>query len=263
LGDTHYGTTLRHEDGIGEAIEFIGTNKTETRAVFMGDAIEAIIVDDKRYDPDTLEEPIPLQQANHCIKDFYPIRKKFIAWLLGNHEAKLSKFGNVSKFIADGLDVPYGSYSAVISVYTTKDELQYRLYVAHGFGAVDSKLPAPDEREHSMLRSLKRQLFLKVGHCNVMAMGHSHKLLVKPPTPELYLCGEKYLKQQYTQPDNGDYIHPDLRYYVNTGSFYKLYQETSEASGYAERMGLNPNMLGFPIIHVRDGEIKNIEKRIL
>jgi hypothetical protein len=264
LGDTHYGTMLRHEDGINQAIDQIRGNKN-TWACFMGDSLEGIVFDDPRYDPETIEDAIPIRQAKAVIRDFRTVQKNLLVWLLGNHEMKLAKFGNLSKFIADELGVPYGTYSSVLSVFDKKNHLMYRLYLAHGFGTIDSKLFDPFEREHAMKRALKRQLFLKVGHCQIMACGHTHRLLVKPPTRELYLNGEDDLKQQYTCPEiyNGDYIHPDLRWYVNTGSFYKLFSANSEGSGYAERMGLNPNVLGYSIVEVRNKQVSNIRPVIL
>jgi hypothetical protein len=182
--------------------------------------------------------------------------------LLGNHEVKLQKFGNLALLMADEIGVPYGTYSSVLSI-SDSHGVMYRIYLAHGWGSINSSLNQPDERHHSDKRSLKRKLFPKVAHCGVMAMGHTHKLLVKPPSHELYLSGEDHLKQHYTKHNyTQDYIHPDLRWYVNTGSFYKLYGEGA-GSGYAERAGFNPNILGFPIIKVVDREIVDIELKIL
>ena len=265
ISDTHYGTLLRHDDGISTAVEMIGSGKN-TWSCFLGDALEGIVIDDKRYDCETVDKDMaePLKQAERVIRDFEAVKKKFLVWMLGNHEMKLLKFGNLARGIAERLGVPYGTYVSVLSVHD-KHGLMYRIYLAHGFGAINSNLTDPFEREHSMQRTLKRKLFLKMGHCQIMAAGDSHKLLVKPPMPELYMNGDNYLKQHYTNPKmyNNEYIHPDLRWYVSTGSFLKLYSDDGQTSSYSERGGYNPNILGFPIVEVRDREIVNIRPVIL
>ena len=69
------------------------------------------------------------------------------------------------------------------------------------------------------------------------------------------------LIQHYTGYDqNAPYIHPDNRWYVNTGSFCRLYVEG--VSGYAERAGYDPMEIGFPVLRVRDGKIQGIRPDI-
>lgn len=107
---------------------------------------------------------------------------------------------------------------------------------------------------------LKRHLKHKFGDCLLMSMGHTHKLLICSPNPELYLTDDgSQITQKYTRSDKADgYIHPDHRWYINTGSFLKLYGDG--VSGYAERAGYDPVELGFIVVMVRDRKIVDVRK---
>ena len=133
----------------------------------------------------------------------------------------------------------------------------------HGFGSINSSADDPVRREANMLLSLKRKFRDKAGDCLINASGHTHKLLIKPPITRLYINYEKgKAKQHYTSAEQTQsYIPEDLRWYVNTGCFYKLYHEG--VSGYAERAGYNPLELGFAIVRVENGIVKDIEKHII
>jgi hypothetical protein len=89
---------------------------------------------------------------------------------------------------------------------------------------------------------------------------NTHKLLVAGPKKKLYLTsGNGELKQHYTQSDQAaQYIHPDHRWYVNTGSFLRLYLDG--VSGYAERAMYDPMEMGFAVARVRDCKIVGVDK---
>ena len=110
---------------------------------------------------------------------------------------------------------------------------------------------------------LKRHLKLKAGDCVLMCKGHSHKLLISTPEVDLYLTDiENKVVQKYTTSSHTeDFINVDMRWYVNTGSFLKLYVEGY--STYAERAEYDPVELGFVLAKIRDREIVSVEKIIL
>jgi len=78
---------------------------------------------------------------------------------------------------------------------------------------------------------------------------------------------EKPLDGFYNEVDGmygkDSFIHPDLRWYVNTGSFYKLYADGKNVSGYAERAGYDPNELGYVVVRVKDGIINDVERVVI
>jgi hypothetical protein len=228
-----------------------------------GDMIEAIAVDDKRFNEDMLNQPLPLEQADQAIKDREPIKKKLIAILNGNHEDKLWKFGNLAEYIANKLGVTYGTYTVKLSVLDKSGKLMYKLYDTHGRKGISSSADDPIRVQANMELSLKRHLRYQAGDCAVMVKGHCHKLLVCKPREELYITdnGTK-LQQNYTSwGQNEPYIHQDARWYGATGSFLRLFGEG--ISGYAEKAEYSPTELGFLILVVRDRQIVSLDKYVL
>lgn len=261
-GDDHQGSHMCYEDGVDQFIDWL--SKKDHLGIKLGDIIEAIMTDDKRYDR-TSKNPIPLQQADEAVAKYRPVRKKLKTWLQGNHELKLWKFGNLSEYMAKGLSVPYGTYTAVVEV-NDEHGLMYRMFLTHGFGVINSNAKDAEQRKANMMAALKMRLKNKRADCIIMAMGHTHKLVVVPPTEELFLNTQQgKTKQNYLtagDPTAG-YIPSDQRWYINTGSFYRLYNEDIDTSGYGEVKGYDPVELGFPVVKVRDRKPVSVEKVIL
>lgn len=266
ISDIHEGTLLQHEHGIEQMIQMVLSDKSNYVAI-LGDLAEAITIDDKRYDPATTDDrvPTPLQQYKSLVELFRPIKERIVVVLEGNHDYKISaRFGNgVRDIFCSGLNVPFGTYSCKLAVGDRKGKAQYKAYLTHGFRSISSSADDPVRREANMQLSLKRILHKKAADVSLMAMGHTHKLIVKPPISELYLTDDgSKIKQHYTKADyTSDYIPPDLRWYCNVGSFYKTFHMGE--SGYAERFGFDPHELGFCIVEVCGGNINNVRKVIL
>lgn len=272
IGDTHEGTMLKHRKGLAKTIERIANDPIGYFA-HTGDAVEGITVDDKRYCQQTADPKsnTPVRQYKAVVEELTPIKDKLLVILEGNHDWKIScKYGSILREIlcaqlAGNKDPEeiYGTYSCKLAIKDKKGNLLYKIFLTHGAKSLSSTADDPVRREANMHLSLKRQLSRKHGDCAISATGHNHKLLVKPPISELYLTDDgKNVKQAYTTPDyTAPYIHPDLRWYVSTGCFYRLYEEG--VSGYAERAGYDPNELGYAIIRVVDGQIQNIERVVI
>ena len=83
--------------------------------------------------------------------------------------------------------------------------------------------------------------------------------MVLSPQEQLYLRrdekGEIEQKYTYTKKTDG-YIHPDFKWYVNTGAFYKLYEDG--VSSYAEIAEYDPIQLGFAVALVRGGKLVDV-----
>ena len=266
ISDTHEGTLLQHTHGIERMIQAVLEDKNNYVAI-LGDLAEGITIDDKRYDPATTDDrvPTPLQQYRSLVEMFKPIKERIVVVLEGNHDYKISaRFGNgVRDIFCSGLNVPFGTYSCKLAIGDKRGKLQYKAYLTHGYGNINSTADDPVRQEANMFLALKRKLAPKAGDCALMAMGHTHKLLVKPPISRLYLADDGVkVKQHYTKADyRSEYIDPDLRWYLNTGSFYKNFHMGE--SGYAERFGYNPTELGHIVTEVRNGNIDNVRKVIL
>ena len=285
VGDDHIGNLLRYDKGISKLFDMLcsswgGVSEKHNYVIHHGDMIEAICVQDKRFDPAICTEPIPFEQANYAIKEYEPIKNKLITILDGNHPYKLHQFGNLTKYICDGLGVEYGTWSSKVIFNDMKNKLMFKSFHTHGNKTINSTCDDIKRRKVNMKLSLKRALRDLCGDVALSACGHSHKLLVCDPEPELYMTDDgKDLKQGYTlsqyltrefvdkktkqkanNPDKNlytrGYVHPDYRWYVNTGSFLKTFE--LGVSSYSERAGYANAEMGIIVVEVRDKFITNV-----
>lgn len=266
LSDIHRGSILHHWNGFQEALDVIRKNKNN-RVIFGGDLIEGICVDDKRFNVETqdMELATPIRQCKSIVKDLLPIKDQIVAIMEGNHEWKLQSHGNLIRDVicADLFGESekqkfFGTYSLKLTAKDRKGRPNFKVFYTHGAGSVSSVADDPIRRDANMRLSLKRKLQNKFGDCVLMAMGHVHKLLVAPPTHELYLVDDgQRIKQRYTKPGGSDErIDPSLRWYACTGSFMKLF--AMGATGYGERANYDPVQLGYVVVEVRDKRISNV-----
>jgi len=268
FSDAHDGTILQETGGLLRMREKIEKQKN-TFAAFGGDWAEAILVDDKRYAPETDKKDLPLKQYQNGKEFFRPIASKTLFFNMGNHDWMLaSKYGNVVRdVLCKDLGIPYGTYTSKLSAKDKKGRQMYKLFYTHGAKSISSTADDPVRREANMLLQLKRRLSMKAGDCEVMAMGHTHKLLVCAPMASLYLHDDgKKVRSAYTGIGGGQWIHPDSRWYCNTGSFLRLYADREPGdgvSGYAERFGYDPVELGYIVIECRAGRIANVRKEVV
>ena len=269
FGDDHIGAALRHDHGWEQLVdmmhsEYGGLTAKNNFGVHHGDCIEAILCDDKRFSFFETKEQSVLAQIYASIKALDPIKDKTLCILDGNHPAKLINFGEITKHICKELNVRYGTWSAKLIYKDSKDKVQFKHFATHGSGSISSVADDPERRKTNMRLSLKRKLKYAFGDTVLGSMGHTHKILISEPTKDLYIkdLGGKH-KQGYTGAPTGDtgYIHPDYRWYVNTGAFLKLYGD--KFSGYAERAGYPPIELGFCVARIRQGSIVAIDKVVL
>jgi len=94
----------------------------------------------------------------------------------------------------------------------------------------------------------------------VAVLGNTHQLLVNKPKQQLAIMeNNSGIEREYTSPKKVDgFIHPDFRWYVNSGSFLKIFADG--VSSYASVAGYDPSDLGFAIVKVRKGLIDDIDE---
>jgi predicted phosphodiesterase len=260
ISDTHEGSNMCHREGIERALDWVMA-KRNRYFVHLGDEIDAICSDDKRYQYEEGEDPIPLRQAFAVVEQFTRVRHRGLVWLYGNHPEKLQRFGNLTRdIICRQLGIPYGTWTCKLRLMCG-DKQVLKMFLAHGFrGNLSSNAKDEEQRRANLMAGLKRKLVAKAGDCLIMAMGHTHKLIVVPPSRRLILAddGEKIIQSYLSQGDgSAAYIEPDCRWYVNTGSYLKMYQQGTD--GYAERAGYDPHELGHAVISIKKGELAGIE----
>ena len=280
FGDDHEGTILRYDKGWNKFIDMLhspwgGLPANHNFAIDHGDFMEAIMIDDPRYDIATVKDPIPMVQLENAVKNRAMIRDRLLFILEGNHPLKLWKFGALTEILCDRLKVPYGTWSAKLVVQDRKGRLMYKSYHTHGRKQITSTADDPKRRETNKQLILKRHLKFKAGDCALLAKGHTHKLLVCKPESELYMTDDgKQVQQNYTLENfrhDAPFIHPDHRWYVNTGSFLRLFADpierpglpTKYVSGYGEIAEYDPIELGFAVAEIRDRKIVDVKKVVL
>lgn len=258
VGDLHYGSTAVHWKGWKAVMKRL-EEENNTFLVLMGDIMESITVDDPRFEGDIHDaREVPLDQAAAIVSDLSPIREKILAVLIGNHELKLMRYGNLIKsVVCKDAKVPYGGFATKLSVKT--DSTRYKMFLTHGRLSVRSRADDPLRREVNEQLMVKRRLQGLAGDCAVMATGHCHKLVAIAPTHELFMVDNgKHLVAKYTKGvQHGEYIDPNLRWYVATGSFLKT--NIIGAMTYAEKFMLDPVQLGYAELVVEDGRIRRVE----
>lgn len=265
FGDNQEGNLLQYKKGYAATIDYILGGKNRF-GIHMGDEMESYFIDDPRYDPAILQTD-PLTQQEVVIQNLMPLSNagKLITILYGNHSARLyPKVGNITKATCQRLGVAYGGFSCVVSFVNGTGDTQFRGFFTHGRKSIRSIADDPVRREANEKLQLKQHLKHKVGDCLLMAKGHTHRLIVAEPTPQLYLTSDRGIKQHYTHNPafgKGGYIHPDHRWYANTGSFLKTFGEG--VTGYAEMGEYDPIELGYIIVSVEKGAIVNVRKVVI
>lgn len=268
IGDTHDGAQLMDDDGWNAMVEMVHSPYDDCKDNYIvdhGDAIEAITVDDPRFGHAETKDSRTLNQMAMAVERRKPIAKNYLCLLTGNHEYKLQRFGDISARMAQDLGVPYGTYSCKLT-YKTNGHILFKHYATHGFGSMNHMAGDEEQRVANMRVKLKRMLRFKASDCFLQSMGHTHRLLVRPPLIKLNMIDQDgKLKQVYDKPPDrykpGDILHEDMRWYVNTGCFLKTLGVGF--SSYSERAGYDPNVLGFNVAIVRGGRLVNVrEERI-
>lgn len=262
--DLHHGAIASHINGWKKMLQRV-EDEENTYLALGGDLVEAIAVDDPRWAIGTQDTSVitPLAQMLEVSGMLEKIRKKILFVLTGNHEIKHFKIMNLTQHMCDLLEVPYGAYSTKMHVLSEGKTI-YKFLYTHGRWGFNSTADDPVRRLSNMQISVKRKLQPLAGDCVVMACGHSHKLIVAEPEQVLYMTDNgTSIKSEYTTAQqHGKYIDPNLRWYVNTGSFLKTFI-SGDAISYSEQFGYAPTEIGFAEIVCDDGLVTGVERTVL
>ena len=263
FGDTHEGNALATPAAEESIVQWLHDGKNRF-GVHMGDEVDAVCTDDKRYERSSTSEAIPLQQCAHVVRRYKPVAKKLLAMLYGNHPFKLHRVGNLTRdIVCAQLEIPYGTLTCKLALHD-KHGFLFKNFLAH---AVCNRLSSTakdfEQAQANMMAKFKMRCKEKAGDCLVMAAGHTHKLFALPPSNRMIMTDDGMsLHHHYMTAGGADetgYIEPDRRWYVNTGGFVRLYGD-SEETGYAELFGMDPIELGYAVMEVRDRKLVNIRK---
>ena len=206
-----------------------------------------------------------MRQLESNIKRLEPIKHMLLGMNESNHMLALWRLGNMTKIMCERLKIPYGTYTSKLIIRTRRGGLMYKSYHTHGRKSITSTADDPERRESNMKLILKRHLRDMAGDCILMCKAHVHRLLVLSPTSRLYMADDgDEIEAKYTidlSSQNAEYIHPDHRWYVCTGSFLRLFGKGF--SGYAEHAEYPPMELGFAVARIRNGKFLGVDKVVV
>jgi hypothetical protein len=264
FGDNQEGNVLSHRKGYVDCIKYI--HESEYRfGIHMGDEMEGYWIDDPRYSPEILNKN-PLAQQDQVIADLKKLAEsgRLITVLYGNHSHRLSpKIGDITENTCKKLKIAYGGFSCVVH-FIDAQGIQFKGFFSHGRKLIRSIADDPVRNLANLQLQLKQHLKYKMGDCLLMAKGHTHRLIICDPRTQLYLSTEPQIEEHYTHNPpfgKGGYVHPDHRWYVNTGSFLKTFGEN--VSSYSEIGEYDPIELGYIVVTVKKREIIDIRKVIV
>ena len=265
LSDMHVGSLAFHEKAFIKIRDKIKRDKSAL-VKFNGDATEGKTIDSPHFNPEGLK-PGKLNIHNQCdyfVELWKPIANKTILFGEGNHDMYLSKDFDVTGYMAKelGISEVRGGYQTLLDI----NEGELVLHNWHGRPTMPRGAKDPIQREANQKAWLKR-VFEGLASAHAHYMGHTHKCLITPPTEKYALLrsgenvkGRFFTEQEY-KIDGEQWIPPDARWYVNTGTFRRTgmfgYTDYSEIAGYA------PVPIACTKTEVRNGKIADIKKIIL
>jgi len=274
FSDEHIGNRSFSWDGWNKLVDMMlspydGLPARVNFGVDGGDFAESIYLDDPRFEPefhvlpDGKEVKIPsaFKQVEEGVQMRLPIADRLVTVLEGNHPMKLWRIGNMTQELCKRLNVKYGTWSCKITWKDKHGKPLFKSYHTHGKKLIKSGAKDPKQRINNMRLSLKEHLRYKFADTMLMCKSHTHLLLVCKPESELYLTDDgAKIKQNYTSVNQTDkFIHSDQRFYVNTGSFLRLYGVMG-ASSYAEIAEYDPIQIGFAIAKIRDRKLIDVDE---
>lgn len=270
LSDFHIGSVLFSYNAFDKMKELINSKYRGcgiNKAFLGGDLIEAISVDDRRFDPHFQGAAFPGLQIEEAIKLFKPISHKIVVSLWGNHEFAVMRYEDVLRRFLNELNkvkrtnIIYGGFNCIVEFYQKNtNNLMFRHFGTHGRKLINSAADDIKRRKTNMKLILKRHLKDRVGHCVLMTKAHTHRCLIARPAREEYWADNDGFLDTYRiyTEQNLDFIPPDERWYVNTGCFMKPWNLGID--GYGERAEYSAIPPAFAIVCIREGKIVEIDR---
>ena len=258
--------------------------KKHAYAIDLGDGIEGITPDDKRFSID-VTDPTKVRidkqiEAEVAEKD--PIAHRIKLKLFGNHEYTLMRKVpgfNPAVEVSKALGITYpanvkpgrvGDKPLMGDSFMVKLNLPgIRVLCRHHHRTWRSRSQDEHMIKEHYLRWLEKQLRPLASDCEVMVIGHTHTLGVRPPIHALRMVYDPRKGEHrgiYPQPTripiprmkDAFRIEPNQVWYCSTGAWLGSY-ETGVCT-YAEFAGFPPTELGALRIVVKNDKLQYVEE---
>ena len=275
-GDSHWGALATHEQAFHDMIEWI-RRRRDVYWSHLGDIFEGKKIDSPHFNPEALS-PRRLNieaQVDSYAKAIKPVAKKLLMQVQGSHDRYLSADLDVVKIMLERTGVPeamlaYGHPQTWLKLFPG-----LTIFGFHGARAIPKGAKDPVQREANRKAWLKRELENKAGSAHVMAMGHTHHLLILSPDemmewallnnpngPDVRAASFSPPQQMIETPHGQmPFVPKESRFYINTGAYRR-----SGGFGYvdyAEKAGYDPTAIGHLLLTVKNGVAVELKKVIV
>lgn len=236
IGDAHRGNPLFSEPHFDRAVESVRSPGTYT--LLTGDLCEAAIRSSKGEI--FRQVGTPQDQRDWMIEKLYPIRKKILGCIIGNHEERiLNDTGiDISKDIATALGVPYRPEGMIIKIsfgagnsWHPGKPYTYWGYFTHGHGGARTKAAKAVKVE---------RVASYVPTMDFVVMSHDH---VVNAAPDVALIPDARTRVDSKTGFSIGKVAEHRKLLVKTNAFVKW-------GGYAERGGFPPSDLSPVVINL-------------
>lgn len=232
ISDIHMGNIGCDTKKLRDTVSWIKDNGAYT--ILLGDQIDAIIADDKRFENSSIDQGfvkhldnLPYAQTSAVAKIMMPIKDRILGVMSGNHELTVkNKYSfDSAAVLADMLGVEEITDPAFIRLRlnrTTTSQFVQTLFCTHGLALGGGRKIGGKANN---LRDLSSGF-----HADVYMAGHTHQLFT--------------LSDNYAVPGGKDEVLYKRRTFVNTGSFQRTYDVNADIDTWASRKAFSPERTG-------------------
>lgn len=258
--DWHVGSKAFSEDSALRLLE--SAVEEDAWITFGGDALEGKPTKSKHFDPNSLVDGLMTieDQMHYFIDLVEPYKNHFLMLQMGNHELYLMPDYNVTAAICEGMGRPdiYGDYQTWVKYG------DITMHFWHGRPTMPRGAKDPIQREANQKAWLKNKFQDLAGSADAHYMGHTHQCMIVEPLRKCALLNSgdnvkrHYFHEEKTEVDGMPYIHPDGRWYVNTGTLRR--GGGFDTIDYSEVAGYAPPALAYTRTEIKNGRIVDIKK---
>ena len=228
LGDFHLGARAVEKDRIKQTVATIEQDDN-CFVMLLGDLVEAISIDDKRFDPDAVDpDVVPIDklfeivslEVDYASRLLEPIREKIVGSVAGNHEDTIYKRHggfHPTAMIAKNLGLAYRTFTTQRAGWVNivgqvqSSRISVPVLIHHGYGGGRTKGNTVNK-----LANWASQF----PDARVVGMGHMHDPNVLSLPPYMRFRREKLHEQHTLLIAAGAFMrsYPEHRSYVEAGA---------------------------------------------
>ena len=260
VSDWHVGSKAFHEEAAHELIDMVLAE--DAWITFGGDQIEGKQTKSNHFDPKSLVDGLLTieDQADYFAELIRPIANHILCVGVGNHELYLLPDLDITKSVCEKIGRPdvAGHYQNWVRFGDVT------MHHWHGRPTMPRGAKDPIQREANQKAWLKNKMESLAGSADAHYMSHTHQCLIVEPRKISTLLndGENVRRKTFTPEktiiDVREWMPPDARWYVNTGTFRR--GGGFDHMDYSEIAGYNTPEIACTKTIIEGGKIVDIQK---